>query len=255
MRTFNRLYKYILSSLLLLVLFLFVSALFFSSKVSIDYSLPTSRGAINIKYNPNTNRYQNTIYFDNYGFDPNELTVPIGTIVIIKNITNYNLNFQPLYGQPNQNVALSLGNIQPGASKSFLADERGIWQYEANHNPSIRGEIGVGDVSSYREDQMPNAKIKAPSVNLIYDDYGFLPNELRIKANTKIVLINKTTDTEPGPSNFEQVPDSGSINPNLNLGLINKDQSKTFVISQPGKWLLEDSYQPSAKAISQIEVY
>jgi len=252
----NNGYKFLLSLLLFLVLvFLFSGIVFFSRRLSLDYSFPSTISVAGMKLKHNQQPYAYTIFFDNYGFDPNQLTVPIGTIVKIKNIANVTLNFQPLYGQPNQNDALSLGDILPGQVKSFLADRKGIWQYEANHNPSIRGEIGVANNSTYSAQQLPDAMIKYKIVDLIYDDYGFLPNELRVPLNTKIRLINQTTNTEPGVSNFEQVPGTEPINSSLNLGIIAKGQAKTFNLNTKGIWLLEDSYQPSSKAISQIEVY
>lgn len=217
-------------------------------------SHPEVRTALN-KSSTNISSQAVTIYFDNYGFDPNELTVPMGTVVEVKNISTLGaLNFQPLYGQSNQNYALSLGLIGEGQSKSFVVAKKGVWQYEGDNNPSLRGEIGEGDGSSYNYQQNPNATITSKSLTLEYNDYGFIPNEITVPLGTKITFYNLTTNTQPGPMLFKQVPNQPSNNPALNLGVIYKQQHKSFIASSVGSWQFEDAYQPAAKGIGQLTV-
>lgn len=195
-----------------------------------------------------------TIYFDNYGFDPNILHVPIGTRVNVKNIsTTGSLLFEALEGQPNQNVALNLGSIAENQSKSFRVTRPGVWQYEGNDNPSIRGLIGTAANSSLTPGIYPNAKITSGNLFIKYDDYGFMPNEINVPVGTRITLKNVTDNTQPGVSTFEQ--SSGPPNPSLNVGPLNKQQSAAFYLTTKGSWLLSDIDQPTAKAQAQISAY
>jgi plastocyanin len=196
-----------------------------------------------------------TIYFDNYGFDPNILHVPVGTKVNVTNIsTNGILRFEALSGQPNQNYALDLGVIKEGQTKSFTITRSGAWQYEGNHNPSLRGLIGTAAVSDYKPFMVPDASDVSGAILIKYDDYGFLPNEIKIPAGTIVSLWNVTDKTQPGVSTFYQYPNS-SPNPALNIGNLAKQQTKTFVLSTKGSWILENVNQPVDKGLASITAY
>lgn len=196
-----------------------------------------------------------TIYFDNYGFDPNILHLPIGTKVNVKNISTIgNLRFEALSGQQNQNYALDLGNIAEGQSKSFVLTRSGVWQYEGNHNPSLRGLIGTAAVSDYKPFMAPDANDTSGAILIKYDDYGFMPNEIKVPVGTIVSLWNVTDKTQPGVSTFYQYPNS-SPNPVLNIGNLGKQQTKTFVLSTKGSWILENVNQPVDKGLASITAY
>lgn len=203
----------------------------------------------------NTNMSAPTIYFDNYGFDPNILHVPIGTTVNVTNIsTTGTLRFEALSGQPNQNYALDLGTIGEGQTKSFTITRFGAWQYEGNHNPSLRGLIGSAAVSDYKPFMAPDASDTSGAILIKYDDYGFMPNEIKVPVGTIVSLWNVTDKTQPGVSTFYQYPNA-SPNPVLNIGNLAKQQTKTFVLNTKGSWILENVNQPLDKGLARITAY
>lgn len=195
-----------------------------------------------------------TIYFDNFGFDPNEATVPLGSTVSFDNIsTSGPLNVEAVgwYGNPVANSPLNVGTIDEGQSKTITLSQSGVWQYQGDLNPSIRGEIGTGPLSV--QPQMdPNAKITTKTLSMVYDIYGFMPNEVTVPVGTTITLSNITNNSQPGASTFEEEPGQTPANPALDVGTLQKQQSASFFLTTPGSWTLEDIDQPLAKALSQI---
>ncbi len=217
-----------------------------------------------IKPKISTNNCSNKIiiYFDKYGFDPNELTVPLNSQVTVKNITNNNLLFEALANQPNQNYALDLGSIPPHGSSSFQVSKMGVWQFEANNQPEIRGEIGVGPLGYYptglcfNENKNTFHRIKKPIFKIWYDSFGFMPNLISVLTGTKIIIDNKSTFTQPGPMFFTpRSTDSPNIYSLLKLGFIDKQQQKSFVAQYPGVYKYQDVYQPQPKSLGEINVY
>lgn len=194
-----------------------------------------------------------TINYDKFGFDPNIVKVPVGTIVTVKNITNQNLLFQPLYGQPNQNNSLNLGNITPRQSKSFTITKTGVWQYEGQNNPEIRGLISTGKLTPNIAALSINAPIKNNILLIKYDDYGFMPNEITVPYGTSVTIENISDNTQPGPMLILEKPGQLS-DPQLNFGVIAKQQSKISVLTIKGTWIYEDVYQPKPKSLGQITV-
>lgn len=89
------------------------------------------------------NPKQVTIRYDNYGFTPNILSVPLGTKITIINTSNGPMIFQGLPGQPNNNPELNLGIINQGQTKSFIANEQGVWQFQNGNESSDRGNLTV----------------------------------------------------------------------------------------------------------------
>ena len=196
-----------------------------------------------------------TLYFDNYGFDPNFFHVPVGTTVKVTNIsTKGPMIFEALADQPNQNPALDLGIIGENQTKEFTLSRPGVWQYEANHNPSLRGLIGTAAASDYYQYMAPDAQITAGYIFVRYDDYGFMPNELNVPVGTTVVLKNVTDNSQPGISSFKQLPGE-AINPALDIGPLSKQHTKTFQLNTRGKWVLENIDHPYAKALASISVY
>jgi len=197
-----------------------------------------------------------TIYYDNYGFDPNILNTPIKSKVIVKNISNKGpLLFEALYNQPNQNDALNLGVINQGGSKSFVITKAGVWQYEGNNNPSIRGIIGTSIKTTFKNYMIPDKPLKNHTLLIRYDDYGFVPNQVTVPINTKIILQNITDNTQPGPSLFELTSTNQSANSQQIIGLLQKQQAQSFRLNKLGNWLLVNIYQPPTKAIAHIAIY
>lgn len=194
-----------------------------------------------------------TLYFDNYGFDQNDLKLPVGTKVTVKNIsTKGPLDFEALPYQPDQNTDLNLGTINQGDSKSFTVARSGMWQYQGNGNPQFRGVIATAAKSSYDPMLTPNTPITAHMFNVVYDDYGFMPNEITVPVGTTIALRNGTDDTQPGVSHFAENRSDTPQNPALNLGIFQKQEVKTFKLTAKGSWQLENVDQPTEKALMRI---
>ena len=194
------------------------------------------------------------IYFDNFGFDPNILRVPVGTIIKVINIsTKGPLKFEALSGQANQNYSLNLGIINQNQSKSLTITKSGVWQYEGQHNPEIRGVISTGKLSSNIIGKSINPPINNNQVNIIYDDYGFMPNIITVPPGTNITITNTSDNTQPGPMNIQEGPNQ-PLNPNLNIGFIFKKKSKSFIVNKVGNWIYDDIYQPVPKSLGQINV-
>lgn len=205
---------------------------------------------------------QIVIYFDKYGFEPNELTVPLNSQVTVKNITDKNLLFEALANQPNQNNALNLGIIPPSSSKSFQVIKSGVWQFQANNQPEIRGEIGVGPLGYYPPKLCYNKfkngfyALAKKTFKIFYDSYGFMPNLISVKTGTNIVIYNKSTFTQPGPMFFApRSVDQSNIYQLLSLGFIYKQQQKSFIAQYPGIYKYQDVYQPQPKSLGEINVY
>lgn len=178
-----------------------------------------------------------SIVFDSYGFEPNQFRVPVGTKVTVKNESGASLLFQALPGQPNQLDSLNLGNIAPNQSKSFTINKEGSWQFQANNNPALRGDVSgtAQNQSSARltQSELPTYDPSTHTLLINYNDYGFLPNEVTVPAGTKITIKNSTNE---GGMDFEELSSDPTRDPALSLGLINKGQQRTFVLSNPGTY-------------------
>lgn len=193
-----------------------------------------------------------TLYFDKYGFDQNILEVAVGTHITVKNISSTAVDFEALPGQPDQNEDLDLGTINAGDAKSFTVARSGVWQYQGNGNPQLRGSITTAQKSSYDPSLTPDAHVSAHVFNIVYDDYGFAPNEITVPVGTTIALKNVTDDTQPGVSHFAESTHDTSRNPALDIGELQKQQVKTFTLTAKGSWELENIDQPTEKALMRI---
>lgn len=192
--------------------------------------------------------------FDNYGFDPNILHIPKGTTVIVKNIsTKGSLLFESLTPQVPSHAFLDLGTIRQGQQKSFKVATSGVWQYEGNNIPSLRGVISTVNKPSFRPSMEPNASIKKPIVHLVYDDYGFMPNEITVSPGTVVQLKNITDNTQPGVSAFEEQPGQVPY-PALNVGSLPKQSTAAMKLNRKGSWILENIDQPTLKALARITI-
>ena len=223
-----------------------------SINISVSSNLPVPSPSLQLqRYSPPV-----IIYFNKFGFDPNELTVPIGTTVTVDNTTtDIPLDFEALYGQTNQNTSLNLGAIPPGASKNFQVAKKGVWQYEGNHNPSIRGEIGTGPLTANLAQLYPDPPITGGQITVTWDDFGFEPNTVSVPIGTTFSVHNISTFTQPGPMRFDEAAAQTNNNPDINLGVIAKQQTASNVLTHPGTWVFENAYQPAAKGQGQLTVY
>lgn len=201
-----------------------------------------------------------TIYYTNYGFNPNILSVPLASNVTVKNISDGPLLVKTIYGQNNPD--LELGNIAKGESKTFTMAHEGVWQYEGNSNPEIRGLIQTGPLTPDLRAQQPALSATSPSpvkdgkVVIKYDDFGFVPNQITVPVGTTVTVVNLSDDTQPGPMYFRKRPGQASSNPDLNLGIIEKQQQKSFTLTTKGTWQYEHAYQaPFGKGFGQITAY
>ena len=188
------------------------------------------------------------VVFDKYGFEPNQFEVPVGTTVMVKNESSSQLKFEPLSGQPNQISGMYLGDIAVNASASFLLDTTGSWQFEANANPALRGNVtstAAGQSSvSLNNNELPKYNPTDHSLLLNYTDYGFLPNIVSVPVGTKVTVLNSTNE---GGMQFEELSSDSSKNPALNLGILEKGQSKTFTLTVKGNWHYENTWETTDK--------
>lgn len=84
-----------------------------------------------------------TIDYNDYGFSPNIINVPLGTIIYVKNLaTDGSMVFQELPNQP-LNSELDLGTIQMNQEKSFTAQIKGSWQFYNADETTDRGILTV----------------------------------------------------------------------------------------------------------------
>ena len=82
------------------------------------------------------------INYDDYGFSPNIVTVPVGTQVVVANLaTDGPMIFTEVPNQPSSNPALELGTINMGQQRSFVLTEKGTWQFQNGNESADRGVI------------------------------------------------------------------------------------------------------------------
>lgn len=178
-----------------------------------------------------------TIVYDKYGFEPNEIRVPIGMTIIVKNETLQTLNFQALPYNLLYLSGLNIGDISPGGSGQFVVSKVGSWQFQANGNPAIRGDIAGFKPNSQWNGLTPiefphyNPETKTMLIN--YTDYGFVPNIVSVPVGTKVTILNSTNE---GGMDFQELSTDSNPNPSLSLGIIEKGQSSSFTLTQPGTW-------------------
>lgn len=88
------------------------------------------------------------------------------------------------------------------------------------------------------------AVIKAITIN--YDDYGFSPNIVTVPVGTRVVVANTATD---GPMVFTEVPNQPTSNPELELGMINMGQQKSFVVTEKGTWQFQNGNESADRGV------
>ena len=185
-----------------------------------------------------------TVVFDRYGFEPNQFEVPIGTTIIVKNKTSAPLKFEPLAGQPSQPASMYLGSIAAGASAQFTLNATGSWQFEANGSPALRGNVTATPVGQssvvLNNREFPKYDPSTHSLLLNYTDFGFLPNTVTVPVGTKVTVMNSTDE---GGMQFEELTTDASQNPALNLGILEKGQSKSFTLTVKGTWHYENTWE------------
>ena len=181
------------------------------------------------------------VSFDQYGFEPNEFVVPVGTTVFVSNATTHPLLFMPLPIQIGNLPGLNLGTITPGNTKSFVVSSAGSWQFEANNSPALRGNVsGVNEsLASWQglnDHEMPKYDPATKSLLINYTNFGFVPNIARVPIGTKVSVLNSTTE---GGMHFMAL----NNDPNLDLGILNVHQSASFILQHGGTWLYENSWE------------
>ncbi len=177
------------------------------------------------------------LVFDKYGFMPNQFSVPVGTKVLVENKSASPLLFQALANQPNQLNSLNLGTIDAGSSSSLVVSKLGSWQFQANNNPALRGDITASRPGKSPlgliEKELPQYNPATHSLLINYTDYGFVPNIVSVPAGTKITVMNSTN--EGGMDLIEMNGDTAPA-PVLNQGIIEKGQTASFTLSRPGTY-------------------
>ncbi len=180
---------------------------------------------------------QITIVYDKYGFVPNEIKVPVGMVIEVKNETIQTLNFQALSYNSTYLAGLNIGDINPGGSGQFVVSEVGSWQFQANGNPAIRGDIAGftpnGQWYGLSPKELPQYNPSTKTLLINYTDYGFVPNIVSVPVGTKVTILNSTDE---GGMDFEELSSDPTPNPSLSLGIIHKGKSASFILTKPGTW-------------------
>ncbi len=83
----------------------------------------------------------------------------------------------------------------------------------------------------------------SPSVNMLFDQYGFEPNEFVVPVGVKINVSNGTDK----PLNFKPLPAAIGNLPGLDLGTIEPGDTKSFVVSSVGSWQFEANDSPALR--------
>lgn len=200
------------------------------------------------KHNPpkKINNNQVTIVFDQYGFNPNQFSVPIGTEVAVINKSAGMLNFEALANQPNQLDAMNLGNIRIGQTKKFKVTKLGSWQFQANNSPAIRGNLSataVGKSSvALTNIELPKYDPSTHSLLLNYTNYGFVPNKINVPLGTKVTILNSTNQ---GGMYFMQSSSDLVSNSALDVGLLKGNAESTFILNHKGTWHYVNTWEPT----------
>lgn len=178
-----------------------------------------------------------SLVFDQYGFMPNQFSVPLGTKVTVWNKSASPLLFQALPGQPNQLNDMNLGTIEAGGSSSFVVSKLGSWQFQANNNPALRGNITATpdskSTASLSKIELPQYDPQTHSLLINYTDYGFVPNMVSVPSGTKITIMNSTNE---GGMDLAEMSTDSSQDPALSQGIIEKGQTASFTLNQPGTY-------------------
>ncbi len=86
-----------------------------------------------------------------------------------------------------------------------------------------------------------------PQVVIInYDNYGFDPNIVNVSVGTTVIVKNTATD---GPMVFKELPYQAHLNPELNLGIIEMGQEKSFVATIKGSWQFQNGNEFSDRGL------
>lgn len=85
-----------------------------------------------------------TIVYDDNGFSPSTLTVKAGDKIKITNQSQKEMEFASnVHPVHTDNSELNVGDIAPGASKTFAITTKGTWNYHDHYNASKGGTITV----------------------------------------------------------------------------------------------------------------
>ncbi len=85
-----------------------------------------------------------TIDYSDNGFNPASATVQAGKTVKIANQSKSALNFaSAVHPVHDDNSELNLGDIQPGASKTFTPTKKGTWGFHDHYKPGNTGKLTV----------------------------------------------------------------------------------------------------------------
>ena len=79
-----------------------------------------------------------------------------------------------------------------------------------------------------------------------YDNYGFDPNIVNVLVGTTVIVKNTATD---GPMVFKELPYQANPNSELNLGIIEMEQEKSFVATIKGTWQFQNSNESSDRGL------
>lgn len=191
---------------------------------------------------------QVTITFDQYGFEPNQFRVPVGTKINVTNATDSPLLFEPLSGQANQLLSMALGYIASDQNKSFTITKTGNWQFEGDNSPAIRGDLVATPVgastATLSATELPQYDPKAHSLLINYTNYGFVPNIAIVPVGTKITILNSTNQ---GGMSFDEVSNDPLPDPALNLGVLETGQEASVTLNRPGTWHYLNAWETTDK--------
>ncbi len=97
---------------------------------------------------------------------------------------------------------------------------------------------------------MPAITPAPKTVTITYDNYGFSPNIVKVPVGTTVIVVNKASD---GAIVFRELTSNPSPNPELNLGMINMGQQKSFVVTKKGTWQFQNGNESSDRGVLAAE--
>ena len=101
-----------------------------------------------------------------------------------------------------------------------------------------QAQTSSNEAQTSQDEQKPTTEANT----ITYTDDGFSPESLNVKSGTTIMVRNNSSRTLDFASNEHP---THKINPDMNIGIIEPGESKTFTISA-GAWSYHDHLNPGA---------
>ncbi len=137
--------------LIILILIVSIGVFFFLRKPQMTQTQPEQKLPIptgHYDLGDNSSMYHEAdpieIQVSEGGFEPQEITIKVGDVVVFRNADNTEHDIESLpHPQHTAHTELNLGVIEGIDSKSLLLTQPGVYEYHDHLNPENRGKITV----------------------------------------------------------------------------------------------------------------